>query len=292
MSTTSDPTARSDPGMSETSQSEPGLAALRAELDRLDDRIHGLLLERAAIVARVGHAKAGVALRPGREAVILRRLIRQHAGALPKVALVRIWRELFAATTSLQGPFAVSVCETDPERSMTACAREHFGASTPLHAFQTPAQAIGDVSAGNAAIAVLPMPSESAGQLGSWWTALLPRNHPRIHIVARLPFWSPRAEGAPSAEALVISAAAPDPSGDDRTLVGLEMPEDASRARLYSALSALGLPPRQILQHRQPGAAYTLVDIDGFVTENDPRLADLPGVLRPPVVLGAYATPL
>jgi hypothetical protein len=34
-----------------------------------------------------------------------------------------------------------------------------------------------------------------------------------------------------------------------------------------------------------------LIDVDGYVTEDDPRLAML-GTLRPPVVLGAYAMPV
>jgi chorismate mutase len=280
----SDPSAVTDPNAS--------LAALRAELDGLDDAIHGLLRQRAAVVARVAQSKAGVALRPGREAAILRRLLAAHQGALPPVALVRIWRELFAATTLMQGAFTISVCESDRERTMTACAREHFGVGTALHSFNSPSQAIGEVSNGIATAAVLPMPSEEGGQLGSWWTALLSRSQPRIHIVARLPFWSPRCEGAPMVDALVVTAEPPDPSGHDRTLIGLEMPADASRARLNAALTALGLPARQMLQHRQPGAADMLVEVDGFLSEDDARLADLPSVLRPPVVLGAYACPL
>ena len=42
-------------------------------------------------------------------------------------------------------------------------------------------------------------------------------------------------------------------------------------------------------------AARALADVEGFVTEDDPRLAALAGALgapRPPVVLGAYAVPV
>ena len=281
MSSMSDPPTLSDP--------DANLTALRAELDRLDDAMHGLLQERASIVGQVARAKGGVALRPGREAIILRRLLAAHRGALPPVALVRIWRELFAATTSMQGPFTISVCETDRDRSMTACAREHFGASTPLHSVSTPDQAIDDVSRGGAAAAVLPMPSEGAGSPSQWWTAWLSRRQPGLHVVARLPFWAPRPEGAPMVDALVIAAVAPDPSGNDRTLLGVATPEGAG---LVAALTALGLPPRQVLRHHRAGATDMLVELDGFITDDDPRLAGLLGTLGPPVVLGAYACPL
>ena len=53
------------------------LAALRAEIDRMDDALHDLLMRRAEVVAQVGalHAKGRVPLRPGREASIVRRLL-------------------------------------------------------------------------------------------------------------------------------------------------------------------------------------------------------------------------
>ena len=267
----------------------PALAALRAELDRIDDAIHALLRERAEVVGAVGGTKAGVALRPGREAAILRRLLAGHRGALPGSALVRIWRELFAATTSLQGNFLVAVCETDPGNAMIAGAREHFGALTPLHAHRSPAQSIAEVSSGRAAAAVLPLPDQESA-VGGWWTALLAKDEPRIHIVARLPFWGPRPEGATRAEALVVSAVAPDPSGDDRSLIGIELPQDFARSRLMDAVAAAGFAASDLLVRRD--ASVALIDVAGFVTDDDPRLAAIAGLPRPPVVLGVYACPL
>ncbi len=108
-------------------------------------------------------AKSGKrgAYRPGREASIIRRLLRQHSGALPPQTLVRIWRELLAGTTAMQGPFAVAVCDPDGGTGFTQAAREHFGALTPLRAYGSPAQAMAEVSRGVAAVAVLPLPSET-----------------------------------------------------------------------------------------------------------------------------------
>ena len=149
-----------------------------------------------------------MALRPGREADILRRLLRRHRGHLPRRAVVRVWRELLAATTSMQGPYAITACETEAGNGYVQCAREHFGALTPLHVHRSPAQAIAEVSAGTATAAVLPLPAEEEAQ--PWWTTLLHRSDPRIHVVARLPFWAPRAEGARRVQALVVAAVPPD----------------------------------------------------------------------------------
>ena len=210
----------------------PDLAALRSELDGLDDALHALLIRRAETVAAVAAlgVKGTVPLRPGREAAIIRRLLTRNAGQiLPDLAIVRIWRELLAAMTQQQRPMLITVAETADASSMTPLAREHFGAATPMRIRRSAAQAVSEVSAGLAGAAVLPLPADGETDAAAWWTALMHRDDPRIHVVARLPFWAPRAEGSADTSALVVCAAAPDPSGHDRSLLGLELPAEVSQ---------------------------------------------------------------
>jgi chorismate mutase / prephenate dehydratase len=262
------------------------LAALRAELDEIDDALHDLLMRRARVIEAVARSGKRTALRPGREASIIRRLLSRHQGALPPQALYRIWRELLAATTGMQDGFALAVCDPDPGAAYTQLAREQYGALTPLRAHHSPSQAIGELSAGSASVAVLPLPSETEG----WWTALL---HPEIHVVARLPFWTPRTEGSPQVQALVVAPFPPDASEQDRSLIGLELSDDISRARLNAALTAAGFAPGMVLMRRDPGAsiAHVLVEVDGHVAAGDERLNAL-GAARRPAVLGGYAVPV
>ena len=274
----------------------PDLSALRAELDVVDDALHDLLLRRAGLVEQVGRLriKGRTALRPGREASIARRLLARHSGRFPPVNLLLMWREMIAGMTAMQGLYVLAVCDADLAGAYAAIAREQFGALAPLRVYRTPAQAIRDVSAGQATAAVLPLPFDDEPATGAWWTALLHKDEPRIHVTARLPFWNARPEGAPKVQAFVVSAAAPDPSGNDRSLLGLEVAMDYSRARLAQSLTAGGFDAGATILRREPGAntALVLVDVAGFVTDDDPRLAQLSATLRPPVVLGAYAVPL
>ena len=274
----------------------PDLAALRGELDELDDALHDLLQRRATVVEKVGQlgAKGRIALRPGREAAIIRRLVARHAGRFSAASLVRTWRELIGGMTALQGAYSLAICDPDPAGAYTAVAREHFGALVPLRTYRTPAQAIGEISNGSATAAVLPLPTEWENAAAAWWTALLHKDDPRIHVTASLPFWMPRPEGAPKVQAFVVSAAPPDPSGADRSLLGLEVALEQSRARLAQGLAAAGFDAGATVLRRDPGdtSARVLVDVAGFVTEADPRLAALQFTLRPPIVLGAYAIPL
>lgn len=271
----------------------PDLAALRAELDKIDDAVHALLMRRAQVVEDVARAGKRGAYRPGREASIIRRLLRQHTGSLPPQTLVRMWRELLAGTTAMQGAFAVAVCEPDGDASFTQAAREHFGALTPLRAYGRAAQAMAEVSRGSAAVAVLPMPSETDTMANAWWTGLLQNEQPRMHVVARLPFWAPRPDGTPAVQALVVATTPPDASEHDRSLLGGELDLDVSRARLAGALTAAGFAPDMVILRRDQGApvAHALVELEGFVAGDDIRLTKLDGVLRQPVMLGVYAVP-
>jgi chorismate mutase / prephenate dehydratase len=267
-----------------------GLPALRAELDRIDNAVHDLLMQRALVVEQVAKSGKPAAFRPGREASIVRRLLARHTGPLPRQTLFRVWRELLAGTTAMQGGFRIAVCEAGTGDGMIQIAREHFGALTPLRAHASPGQALSDVADHSAAVAVLPMPRETDASRDAWWASLA-HQEPRLHVIARLPFWTARAEGAPVAQALVVAATPPDPSEHDRSVLAVELDGDVSRARLAQELTAAGLPPESMVLCRHPDghAGYALAEIDGYVGEQDPRLN---GLSRRTVVLGAYAVPV
>jgi chorismate mutase len=78
-----------------------GLAALRGEIDAIDDRLLELLGRRAAIAAELGGLKPE-ARDAGREAAVLARLSRANPGPLPDAALARIFREIFGACLDVQ----------------------------------------------------------------------------------------------------------------------------------------------------------------------------------------------
>lgn len=271
------------------------LASLRGKIDCIDDALHDLLMQRAEVVTQVAASGKGrVALRPGREAEILRRLLARNHGALPGQGLVRIWRELLAATTSMQGPYIIAVCEPDADAAFTQCAREHFGALTQLRVHRAWSQVLRDIGTGAASVAVLPLPREEDGPGQVWWTALLQKDEPRIQVIARLPFWTQRPDSAPQGQALVLGAIPPDPTDNDRSLLGIELPLDVSRTRAIAALTDTGFSLDTLILRRDPGApvAFILADVAGHVTEADPRLDGLRPNVHRAVVLGAYAVPI
>ncbi len=283
------PAAADAPETSEDGWRSGGLPALRAELDRIDDTIHRLLIERAGVVEYVARSGKPSSFRPGREASILRRLLARHQGALPPVTLVRMWREMLAGTTAMQGNFSVAVGDATPNSALTALAREHFGALTPVRPFGSAGHAMAETSQGHTSVAVLPFPSDQE----TWWISLM-HHEPRLHIIGMLPFWKPRTEGLPNVRALVVAATPPDASGHDRSFLGLECDSDVSRTRLSSELAGAGLKPDMMVLQRPSGSpvAHALVEVDGYLMDDDVRLTNLGSVLRRPVVLGSYAVPV
>jgi chorismate mutase len=268
-----------------TTSTSPELAALRAELDQVDDALHDLLMRRYAIVGRLAASRSkgsGPALRPGREAEILRRLLARHRGELPRASLVRIWREVLAASTAMQGLLTLAAFAPHPE--LLQLAREHFGPSVPLRVHPTAARALSAVSAGEASIALLPVPQESEPAEGCWWTFL---DAPRLQVVARLPFL--RTPGQQGPEALVVSPLPPDATGADRSLLRIEDEAGHSRDRIVQILAAAGLAPRNLILRRNGEAAtLALAEVDGFFQPGDPTLQALPLRAWP---IGAYAVP-
>jgi chorismate mutase len=268
------------------------LAELRAQLDAMDDQIHDLLMRRAAVIERVSReaGKTGPKIRPGREASMLRRLLKRHHGALPPQTILRFWREMFAGALMIEGGQTVAVCASDANTDYAALAREHFGPLTPLRIYGHPAQALADIERGTAQVAVLPPPGDEPD--GGWWTALMGTRNP-LSVIGKLPFWTQRLEGTPTGEAYVAAAMRPDASGADRGLIALELAADISRARIIANLTQAGFDPGSIwLKRISDAEMLALVEVDGLVNDGDSRLEQIPGLLAAPSVIGGFAIPL
>jgi chorismate mutase / prephenate dehydratase len=292
LSTTVTPTAN------ETMLATPSdLEELRRSLDRIDDKLQDLLIERAVIIARVAASKKEgnlAAFQPGREAEIIRRLVVRHRGDFPVATLVRMWREMLAATVRLQSSFAVAVYAPADAPGSWDLARDHYGSNTPISAYRSTGQVIRAVSEGQASAGVLPMPQE--GEPDPWWRHLLSKDENAPRVVARLPF-GPRGNArGDGADALVIGRAAPQATGEDRTLMVTESAAEISRGRIFRILSPLGLTCTFFASCEHLGGALDLIEIDGFVPPADPRLGgfrtQLGGELHRLLPLGGYAVPL
>jgi chorismate mutase len=273
------------------------LEQLRRSIDEIDDRLLDLLIERIGVVSRIGELKrkgGGVAAhQPAREAEIIRRLVERTRGAFPPATLVRMWRELLAATVGQQGAFAVAVYAPPAAPGYWDLARDHYGSLTTMTAHPSTAQVVRAVIDDRAAIGVLPMPQD--GDADPWWLHLLSVPERAPQVITRLPFGSRGNARSDGAAALAIGRGTRQPTDLDRTLIVIENAPDISRDRIVSTLKAAGLNGTILALHEQAQAAHTLIEIVGFVALDDRRLAAFTGLVTPTLqrilLLGGYAVP-
>ncbi|HXJ02292.1 MAG TPA: chorismate mutase [Micropepsaceae bacterium] len=286
-------------------QNEPGtLEDLRGEIDRIDDALHDLLIRRANVslaIAKVKQPAEGApatpvpALRPAREAMILRRLLARHKGDLPPQVLVRIWREIMAASLRVQSKFHLHVYSGDNPSGFVDLAHAHFGSLTPLRTHTRPSMVVHACAEEPNSLGIVPVPEiEEPG--AAWWAQLAPAGEKGPRVVAKLPFAQ---EGEDGPTAYAIGTVEQEPSGDDTTLLLLEIAPGISRASLQSYLKTAGLKAKlkaagRLLEKKVPDEI--LLEVKGFVGKDDPRLvalADAAGeVIARVVPIGGYANPV
>ena len=190
-------------------QTPPNLAGLRQEIDRIDEAMHGLLMERGEIIDRLIAVKksqeSGSAFRPAREAEMMRRLVQRHKGILPLDTVESIWRVIIATFTFVQSPFSVHADLSAGDALMRDSARFHFGFTVPFVPHMGASGVVAAVSESKGDLGLVP--AIAVAGAGAWWSALEFDAAPKI--IARLPFVE-RADHPAALPVFVISRVAAD----------------------------------------------------------------------------------
>jgi chorismate mutase len=222
--------------MAKPSRSEkPSLAQLRRDIDRIDEAMHHLLIERGEIIDRLIEVKKteekGSAFRPAREAEMMRRVVDRHTGILPLDTAEGIWRIIISTFTYVQAPFSVHADLSAGAPQMRDSARFHFGFTVPFVAHMGAATVVAAVSdsAGDLGL----VPALATPGAGAWWNALEFDSAPKI--IARLPFVE-RADHPASLPVFVLSRVA-----SDAMATGIEV--WSMRVAGWSARAAAALAP-------------------------------------------------
>ncbi len=267
------------------------LGELRAEIDRVDDAIHDLLIKRAALVGGLTTAKGDASLlRPAREMEILRRLAARHSGAFPLEVVLHIWREIMAVSLGLQMPFSVYVAGGEDDLRYWDLARFHFGAMTPFHRVPTAVHVVHDIADNPGAIGIVPNFTSDDG--APWWRLLLGAAQGGPRIAARLPL----IQTQDHIDAYMIACTTQRPTGADVSLIAGLAESDLARATLTKLFAEAGIDAHvvAVTADQSGGRRHFLVQVDEFVAEDDARLAKIAskdGIFQLQGI-GGYAAPL
>ncbi len=191
------------------------LADLRKEIDRIDEEMHRLLMERGEIISTLISVKktqeVGSAFRPAREADMMKRLVARHHGMLPLDTVESIWRVIISTFTYVQAPFSMHADLSAGDSAMRDSARFHFGFSVPFVPHFSAAAAVEAVAKSKGDLALV----SATDARDAWWSALEAEGAPKI--IARLPFLK-RADHPAALPVFVISRVA-----DDALVTDVEM---------------------------------------------------------------------
>ncbi len=173
-----------------TEKPAPSLAELRQEIDRIDEAMHRLLMERGTIIDRLIASKkaseTGIssAFRPGREASMMRALAARHEGLLPLDTVEGIWRVIIGTFTYVQSSYAVHADISGGDAPMRDSVRFHFGFTVPYVSHPSAAAVIEAVASSRGDLGVFRL--DQGATSGAWWRTLADRDRPKV--IARLPF--------------------------------------------------------------------------------------------------------
>jgi len=264
------------------------LDEIRVGIDSVDDEIHSLLMRRAAYVEQVAATKRlpdgslpKGAYRPAREASIMRRLYEQNRTPLPFSVVFTCWREIIGGFTAMQNPISVSVHAAGADIFGTA--RNHFGAAADLCSRASFHDVIADIEEDANVIGVTPAQFEDSAK-DRWWLACT-TNEKAPRVIAALPVFGEEIT------AYCVSHSPLEASGDDETLLAVQLDQGKSLSDISSALESLEIKPLDLSGN---GA---LLRVPGFHIEpNAPIHSAIATALdispSQVTIVGAYPTPI
>lgn len=154
-----------------SAETKPDLAAVRAQIDGLDQQIQQLIAERAQWAHQVGKAKGKLAAavdyyRPEREAQVLRRVVDRNEGPLGDETLVRLFREIMSACLAQQEPLKIGYLGPEGTFSQQAV-HKHFGHSAKGLPLASIEEVFQEVAAKHADFGVVPVENSGQGTIQS-----------------------------------------------------------------------------------------------------------------------------
>jgi chorismate mutase len=261
------------------------LADLRHDIDRIDEAMHKLLMERGEIINRLISVKrsqeTGSAFRPVREAEMMRRLVKRHKGVLPLDTAESIWRVIISTFTYIQAPFSVHADLSSGDATMRDSARFHFGFTVPFVPHMGAAGVVAAVSDSKGDLGLVP----AAAGTTAWWSALEFDSAPKI--IARLPFVE-RADHPAALPVFVISRVAADAMATESEIWSIRVAGwDAKTAQaLSAAMDFIAVPDRAF-----DGAALLVTVGHGHtLKEATDILVKAGATMRSTALVGSHAT--
>ena len=268
------------------------LKELRRKIDAVDSRIISLIGERTNIVKEIANEKKpeDSIIRPGREANVLRNVIKDVPEGQQVDTIIRIWRELISSSCKIQGNFSVAVCAPEKSVGYWDLARDHFGSCVSMSLHRSSRIVLDMVRQSSEVMGIMPMPKHDDSD--PWWVYLCSENSTSPAVVARLPFVGKK-EQFEDLESVIIASFPAEESCNDRTWILSETLTEVSYDWINQKIQKSGLEGKTLDSFLdKSGSYFFLMEIDGFYLGNHSKVKNLHETLENPLrtsVVGNFA---
>ena len=266
---------------------EFSLTDLRRDIDRIDESMHALLIERGEIIDTLIAVKktqeSGSAFRPAREADMMKRLVERHHGSLPLDTVESIWRVIISTFTYVQAPFAVHADLSTGDALMRDSARFHFGFTVPFVPHMGAASVVQAVTESKGDLGLVPAFAFAGG--GPWWAALEFATAPKV--IARLPFVE-RPDHPAAMPLFVVSRAAADAMVTETEVWSMRV--SGWRAASVNAVTRAAADIVAVPDQAFDGAALLVSVPRGGIDAVTKALVGIGASIRSAALVGSHAT--
>ena len=278
---------------------------IRRDIDSVDRQLHDLLMKRADLADEIGRIKKQSktqVVHPDREAALIRKILSRHKGKFPSAAIIAVWRQIVGALSTIQGEnLQVVVCCPD-DGSQTGyinleLTKNYFSSVLPVKRTASPLAVLSMIREAEATFGILPWPEDGTGD-EAWWRFMMDESGAHgLRVIGRLPFANADETMPPEHRALIVAKIPFADSGEDNSFLVIDLESDVSRSLMVSEAEKSNFKPVSVYNSKSETQMtnFMLLEVEGFVEEHDPRIAqlrtNLGGMHTRIQVIGGYPVP-
>lgn len=266
---------------------------LQKQINEIDTELYNLLMKRTELVKQ--QPENAVENTLGKEAAIIKMLLKNHKSDFPEYVIAKIWREILSASAGLKEKLKISVFAKDDDDALIRIIQEHFGSYIDYVTYNSFGAVMNELSSHNTCLAVIPC-DNAAINTKPWWAGFSASDTAdSLRIVAKLPFLRNK-EDKDCEEAYVVALSPTDQSGSDISLVNVETHKDISASTVVENLENSGFTEAKVVRvaNVDDETKFCLVEVNGYITPDKScvRNAEKIEIFKKINIVGTYAKPI
>ena len=170
--------------------------------------------------------------------------------------------------------------------------QEHFGSYAEYVTRSSFGQVMTVITNHEAQLGIIPCDNHEMN-LKPWWSGFSSTGE-GLKIIAKPPFLKRKENPLTESDVYVVALTHPAQSGDDVSLLGIEVNNDVSVSTIVEALENAGYrnPKIQLMAKVDDENKSYLAEVDGFLKPNDDGLKPLRAQFNNINIVGSYARPI